>query len=508
MTSKVTLSWKVVKALKEVRLTYYDSVLFNVSPNPGIYGQLGIPLRLGYIPQSLLPTVTYYQVVKKLLNEKWHLEIVDKKYPLRIFVPNLDTEVLFNLRIRIFPPHILSLTVSLSEFSTEFDPTNLINWQHLNNLEPIADIVRWTIGMTDTLDHKNFNPQRSFHFYPALHLEVCSADRFQKHIEDNLNKYVGILIRNHDYELMDRRIPDNIHEKNLEHNYKSSQELTLVDKQGILYLTPINDTNSKLWSRNFRKVQDIYEIAAVYATYLRNYPMLRSRNEDLADFMLHKIQFLIERPDMTFLRSVTHGHIWHLLSQEFRLKSTLETILRPSIRTDLEKKSSYFDQFTVGWWEEKEFPYLLNKRIAEAMEIDLGFLSSEDLRRLIINDYGEAKRSLMGRNYKATVVLCGSVIEAILTDIIDQAQIPGLSIEVLYTFGLSKLIDKAKIHGLIQDPNLYSLFDPLRNYRNAIHPGVQIRKSTSLDSSTARIAVETVNLLMKDLNNRVSSVSA
>lgn len=58
----------------------------------------------------------------------------------------------------------------------------------------------------------------------------------------------------------------------------------------------------------------------------------------------------------------------------------------------------------------------------------------------------------------------------------------------------------AKDHNLIQDENIFSLIDPLRNYRNMIHPGVQLRKSISPDLSKANIALDSINLLISDIN--------
>lgn len=499
MDPKAILNWKVIKALKEIPDIHHNYI-FNTSPNTGLYGQLGIPLRYGYIPQTLSPTITYYQTIKNLLHAKWNIEIADKKFPFEISIPNLDIKVKLNLRARIFPPNIIALTVAISEFPIDLDPNRLIDFQRIDMLEPIADIVRWTLGIADTLDHKNIELNSSFHFYPALNLgDICSPAQFQLHIKDNFNKYVGILIRNYDYKLMDPKIPERMFQKNQEHNLKSKKELLLVDKQGILYLTPSNSANYKTWKENFTKVQNLCEIANVYSTFLRNYVILRSINEDLADFLLYKVQFLINEPEIAFIRSKTYGYIWALLSEEFQLKSTINSVMKPSVTTEINEKSDYFDQFTVGWWEEKDFPFLLNKKIAEASEWDLRFLSNNDLKRLIIADYGEARTSLKSKNYKATVLLCGSIAEAILTDIVDQAKLPGVTTNALYQYGLSKLIDTARDYGLIKDQNLFSLLDPLRNYRNAIHPGVQIRKSISLNSSTAKIAVETITLLVKEL---------
>ncbi|GAG36624.1 unnamed protein product, partial [marine sediment metagenome] len=83
---------------------------------------------------------------------------------------------------------------------------------------------------------------QSFRYEPAMYLDnVCSPAQFPNHVRDSFSRYVGILIRNRDYELMDKEISRRILEKNRELNLKSSQELLLIDKQGLLYATPTSD---------------------------------------------------------------------------------------------------------------------------------------------------------------------------------------------------------------------------------------------------------------------------
>ncbi|MDI6795186.1 MAG: hypothetical protein QME81_20365, partial [bacterium] len=119
-------------------------------------------------------------------------------------------------------------------------------------------------------------------------------------------------------------------------------------------------------------------------------------------------------------------------------------------------------------------------------------------KNLLIEDYAEARSSLQSRNYKATIVLCGSLIEAVLVDILKQKEIPTQKAYNQLT--LNDAINTIKSHKLIKNQALLSLFDPLRKYRNMIHPGVSDREGILPDPSIAHIALETVNLLIKELN--------
>ncbi len=300
---------------------------------------------------------------------------------------------------------------------------------------------------------------------------------------------------------MDDRITNSVIEKNHDHNLKSSQELLLIDKQGVLYLTPNRTAKKKPTRPRFSRTYDLFGIALVFKDFITNYHSFRLYNEDFADFLLNKIRPWIDEPDIVFGASVSNKYRWELLLEEFGLKARLRFILTQTIINALHEKSQYFDKFAVEWWSQSDFPFLISGEIRESKEIHLGFLENEDLKQLIIEDYAEARRSLQSKNYKATILLCGSIAEAILTAIIDKADLSGITTSKLYSnYDLFKLVDLAKTEGLIRDKTLFPLLEPLRSYRNIIHPGVQVRKSLSPDSSKARIALETVNLLVKDLN--------
>jgi hypothetical protein len=100
--------------------------------------------------------------------------------------------------------------------------------------------------MAKVLNHKDFHFSHSIHYKPALHLdETSSQDGLYFTNIQSRNQYAGIVIRNYDYALMADEISDKVFEKNQMHNLKSSQEILLIDKQGILYVTSSESINSK-----------------------------------------------------------------------------------------------------------------------------------------------------------------------------------------------------------------------------------------------------------------------
>lgn len=501
MPPTVRLRWKVT-ALLGRRLT--PAGAFNTSPNTGLFTRLGIPPHRGYVPTLLLPTITYHQAVRNELDRRFGVRVVASRFPYRVRVETLDAEVSFVLKLKLFPPTTLLLDVELEPVHAPDVLDRLIAWQRLETLRPISDIVRWTIGMVDAASHRRFDTAPAFRYKPAVHLDgISPCDAFRNPTEERFRELVGVLIRNPDHAGMDVRIPRAIAEKNAELNRKSAHELLLVDKQGLLYVTQTHRTNTTSGRSTFAQVLDLHEIAVAMDQFLRLYPSVRLQHEDFADFLLSRVVPWIRNANAIFAQSVTSLHAWRLLVSEFGLEAQLELALTDDTRAALPEKQQYFDRLGQEWWRDPDFGEILRHRILSARELPLQFLANADLARLVGEDYAEAKRSLQARNYKSTILLCGSIAEAMLTAALGAASISGLTLEKLYRdYVLDRLIDEAAKAGLLTDRPLQSLLQPLRQYRNMIHPGVQVRRSLEPDSSKATIALETVKLLAGHLAKR------
>jgi hypothetical protein len=494
----VTFSWKIVTVLpSEPPLGRAD--VFNQSPNTRLFAQFGVSLRDGYVPLALTPTVRFHHALLNLLRRKNGITVAEQKFPYKIFIPQFNDEVIVNLKVRLFLPKIVSLTVALSPLRTDLEPGWLIRSQRLGELTPIMNIVNGTLAMSQTMDHQiseNSDFRYRLRIKPFVHLHaVSSPERFRAHVEQNLSKYVGIFIRNPDYEGMDRRLCDRIITKNAEYNLKSAERLLLISKQGVLYVTPSGRLDD-FASQHLPRIHDLVEVALVCSAYLENFHDFRAANADLADFFLCKIRTLIEKPDLVFRESVTNRHMWLQLCDEFVLKQQLEHASASVIQL-IQEKEKYFNQFPE-WWKLSDFGYLLSRSVLEASELHLHFVDDPAFKDMIIDDYIEARRSLAAKNYKAAIVLCGSIAEAVLTFVIVK-QNPGLDPDTLYKKGFDDLAKMAKERAIIKDSALLSLLDSIRLYRNMIHPGRAMRSGLTADFSKAQIALETVNLLLKEL---------
>jgi hypothetical protein len=500
ITGDLLLQWKALSLLKETPLIDGNNVLFKVQGNPGVFTQFGVSPDRSYIPLLFKPNIAYHHAIRTLLKRRFGSTLDQLQYPYRIFVPRLNAEVSFALQIRLYLPNILVMTAKLSKIPVQLSTESLIRIQDLQDLPPISDIIRWTIGMVETFGHQSGFSPNGFRAKPLMYVRTSlSSSQFETEIAEHTAEYVGIVIRNLQYRRMNAAITQKVIEKSSPLRVKSSDELLLVDKQGIFDISADSGGfPDQHLRRRLSRLHDLMEVSLVFTSFLDNFRSLRARQEDLADFLISRISPWITNSDAVLGESVTNRLAWHLLLDEFGLRAKL-TAATEGLSVALDEKRPYFDQVDDGWWETTELTSILSKQLAALKGLQLGFIDDQELRALVIADYEEARRSLAARNYKSVILLCGSIIEALLTDTLAKVNIPGLTRSKLLKHDLADLIHEAEQQNVINDKMLIMHLQPIRHYRNMIHPGVQVRKSIEPDRSRAQIAMETVNLLIREL---------
>lgn len=133
------------------------------------------------------------------------------------------------------------------------------------------------------------------------------------------------------------------------------------------------------------------------------------------------------------------------------------------------------------------------------------FVQDAALRGIVERDYLELQRAFVSQCWKACIVLSGGVLEGVLTDLLQQSSIVALGATSaparqtdITRWDLSSLIDVAVQLKLVS-PAISKLSHPVREFRNLIHPGNEIRNQLAFGSEEARIAIEVVNILHRDL---------
>ncbi|MDO6813998.1 hypothetical protein [Tenacibaculum soleae] len=126
------------------------------------------------------------------------------------------------------------------------------------------------------------------------------------------------------------------------------------------------------------------------------------------------------------------------------------------------------------------------------------FITDEKFRNLLERDYEELMKCLETKSSKSVLILSGSIIEAILTDYFLNFPPEKHNEKKILSSDLYKLIELAKENELISQ-STKELSTVLKNYRNLIHPGREIRKNESFDFDTAVVAKSLVNIIIKEI---------
>jgi hypothetical protein len=132
------------------------------------------------------------------------------------------------------------------------------------------------------------------------------------------------------------------------------------------------------------------------------------------------------------------------------------------------------------------------------------FISSPELRKILERDYIEIQQAFVAHCWKSVIILSGGAIEAILMDLLMKnqsaafgaAKAPKTKSDIA-TWDLVNLIEVSAEIGLVSS-SIDRLSHSVRQYRNLIHPGNEIRNKLTFDTEEARIALEVLNMVHRD----------
>jgi hypothetical protein len=146
---------------------------------------------------------------------------------------------------------------------------------------------------------------------------------------------------------------------------------------------------------------------------------------------------------------------------------------------------------------------------------ELLFVGDPDLRESIRRDIGAATRAIDTAEWKASTVLAGAAIEALLlwkllepprdattvqATMIQKAQANGSRIpnKDINRWGLADYIDAAEHYGIIKG-DTPAAAHLAQNFRNLIHPGKAARLGVTCDRATAYSALGALHHVIRDL---------
>ncbi len=127
--------------------------------------------------------------------------------------------------------------------------------------------------------------------------------------------------------------------------------------------------------------------------------------------------------------------------------------------------------------------------------MNFDFISDKNFRELLIRDYQELKNCIETKSVKSVLVLSGSIIEAVLTEYFLQFPPNGKTENQILTSTLNNLIEWAVQEGVISEKEK-NLAGVVKDYRNLIHPGREIRKGEKFDFDSAKISESVLNIIV------------
>lgn len=127
------------------------------------------------------------------------------------------------------------------------------------------------------------------------------------------------------------------------------------------------------------------------------------------------------------------------------------------------------------------------------------FITDEDFRISLEKDFKELNLCIQTGAYKASVVIAGSIVEAVLIDYVIAENIVTREDALKLDFG--KVLSLCKDKKIISDKTS-DLSSVIKGYRNLIHPGRSLRLNESVDKDSAEVSKALVNIVLTEVEKQ------
>lgn len=132
------------------------------------------------------------------------------------------------------------------------------------------------------------------------------------------------------------------------------------------------------------------------------------------------------------------------------------------------------------------------------------FIKDKKLKEIIERDYSEIVKGFATDCYKSVIILCGGSLEALLLYRLRENEQAAKKSnkapkeEDIEKWDLNYLIDVATDIKIIENPAIKKLSHSVREYRNLVHPGRELRSRLKVEPEEAKIAFEVLNILIRE----------
>lgn len=133
--------------------------------------------------------------------------------------------------------------------------------------------------------------------------------------------------------------------------------------------------------------------------------------------------------------------------------------------------------------------------------MEFEFISDDSFQDILKRDFQELTKCREAKSSKSVLILSGSILEALLTDYFQENLPAGYTTKTILETSLSILLDLAETEKIISKSEK-SLASVIKDYRNLIHPGREVRKKESFDHETAELAFSILGILITRIEQK------
>ena len=336
-------SWIVTAWVSpELEATLLESDLCSVDENPGFLKPIGITSERAYRPWVIKPTLEVWQEICRKINDETDGRAEGRSSQLILSNDKSSALYRYNFTIRFYRPGTLCIEVQmhddLGSTVTEFF------WNRDFDHHPSAAlVVRSILGMLTSGEPRNYPSVSSFSARPAmLYAAPTNQEGFSTWKDNNKSSLVGLLINNKNYQHASDDLTIKILENNKELDVKYAKSaMSIVSKQGVLTAYPQDGVDLfRDIEREHRRRFRFLEYALVLQKFTEKYQYIRSYNKEQAEFLLFLCHPFL-RSDVNLPKTVTGSNTWKLLSSEFSLERSLETLESIHLKESQDQEKYY-----------------------------------------------------------------------------------------------------------------------------------------------------------------------
>ncbi len=254
-------------------------------------------------------------------------------------------------------------------------------------------------------------------------------------------------------------------------------------RKGDLLISRVGNSKSYLVSQDLEK---IYPSSHTYILRIKSnkitpeYLFLFLQSEVAKKYVLRNSKGIIMRR----LNKATLDNLTIIIPNKETLSKSKQVFETLFLKTKEDRKISEINDLLFS--KKKNQKPIQEEFVNELLE-KIKFTKLDLIKEIIEADFVEIQKCVKYRALKASLVLCGSILEAVLIDWLSEIKNRNYinSRDELNTFEMIREIEKAKIF----DRKLSKYAHEVRNYRNLIHPKKMLKKEIDLNEQMVKDAI-------------------